>query len=281
MPSYLEAQVTSGNYFSRKPVRANSTIRQVHAPDESSSDPSLHEPISHDVKAAPNGSHTEHVYHNARDPKLFQSNDCFSRQSSRLPHPFQLLPTTVSPPKSFAFELEPLMERTHGVLYRVGGEVAYQDVCVVYRARPHSYRELTADRLGAAYADATISAEPLTSRPVPEQITQDWRDREQYARGFSYNRQEVHDQEVEQTQAVLDVSFYLDAVEEQEVNDHTMESSEKSMHIHATGDLIMSDALPQDAGSVRQSEGHHELVQEQFDYHYHGSNQYAHTSRSR
>ena len=295
MPSYLDAQVTAGNHISRKPVRAN-TIRRVPAPIDIPSSPPLdatEQFTSEDMNTTPRASHMDYEYQNARNPKLFQSNYRFTRHSSNPFHPFQLLPTIVKPARSFAFQLEPLVEEIPGVLYRACGDFTEPHNTIVYRARPHTYREISATELGAAYANATSMAEPLTVRAMPQEIEPDWRDKDCSAQAFTYDKYDtsgVYEEEVEQfvdaheilVDAVRDrdvsyASCYLDAVEEQVEEEDATGWAEQ--YTHAVSDVVMSCDLPQEPVYVRTPVGPHDRpVSQHVNNRYREPKQHAHTS---
>ena len=249
---YPTAEAMAGNYLARKPVGASAIHQRSRSiPTDIPSSPPVANPrisASQYTNADATYSHVDHEYSRHEldyEPNApFQSCNQYFRNSPQLADPFLLLPTAVHQPISFAFELQAGVP--HGSLrsHQAGNGLEKRQA---YTRRPGSARQITHAEF--AILEATLShAGSSIRRPAPQQFEEDWQSLESSARAFRYRRQRIshHDgaeefvdarEVVEDMRRSRDVSYYLDAVEEQ-VEDEEPADQTKS-------DLPMSDSLPQ------------------------------------
>ncbi|PPJ53051.1 hypothetical protein CBER1_11361 [Cercospora berteroae] len=251
MRMYPTAEAMAGNYLARKPVPASANQERSRGiTTDVPSSPPVAEPriaVSQYPSVAASDSRMDLQYqytgfapdHEPNAP--FQSVDRRSHYSSHPADPFLLLPTAVHQPICFAFELQAVVP--HGALrsQRAGNERQ------THTRRPGSARQITHAEF--AILEATLShACSSIRRPAPQQFEEDWQSQESSARAFRYDRQKTshhHGAEefvdarevIEDLRKSRDVSYYLDAVEEQVEDEEQMDQTES--------DLPMSDSLPQ------------------------------------
>ncbi|KAI5357664.1 hypothetical protein Slin15195_G035410 [Septoria linicola] len=254
---YARAQAMSGNYFSRKPVRASSSRREP-PPSQLIDLPSS--PPLQTVRVVPSATsevslldydnHEHPATQNNTTPQLFQSTYRFSGYPTEPTHRFQLFPTPVYPPRSFAFELEPVVkDKLAQFHYAILKDEEEEDDQVTFRPRPGSYRDISTAELAIAYSEAS------TVRPVTQEKAQDWEVKEQRAQVFRFEKPvPYHFQQLElfvDAQETIEgegqeqeVSRYLDAVEEQ-VEDGMEWRDQQDAQV--ASDVDMSDGLPGDS----------------------------------
>lgn len=194
--------------------------------------------------------HEQPATQNNTTSQLFQSTYRFSGHPTEPTHRFQLFPTPVYPPRSFTFELEPIIkDKLAQFHYAILKDEEEDDDQETLRPRPGTFRDISSAELAIAYSEAS------SPRQVAQEKAQDWEVREQRAQVFRFEKsvpcqfyqveQFVDAEEtIEDEGQDQEISRYLDAVEEQ--LEDCMEWRDEQ-NVQVASDVDVSDGLPGDS----------------------------------